>query len=85
MGMIDTGDTVFHKPSGEKWVVACVEGKHLSWCGWPEGTADVNDCELIQKATEEEREELIKQLAKLESPDHRGIYARNRLAKDVTP
>jgi len=53
--MIDTGDTVRHISTGETWLVACVQGNDLSWCGWPEGYAKVNDCELIRKAPPEER------------------------------
>ena len=37
---IDTGDVVRHAPTGETWTVALVDRDRLSWCGWPEGTAD---------------------------------------------
>lgn len=83
---IDTADTVLHRPSGERWVVACVEGKHLSWCGWPEGMADLADCELVEKATPEERDELLKRLAAIQDEhgrrDHRKSYATHRLAQN---
>jgi hypothetical protein len=79
MMSIDTGDTVFHAPSGERWVVALVSGTRLSWCGWPEGTADLKDCTLIDKATPEERLELLNEMAAMGEPDHRGQYARRLL------
>lgn len=41
-----TGDHVLHKPSGETWVVAFVDGDDLAWCGWPNGLARTSDCEL---------------------------------------
>ena len=73
---IDTGDHVLHEPSGETWVVACVRGKSLSWCGWPEGMAALSDCKLVKKATPEERAKLLADLAAIGSSDHRAIYAR---------
>jgi hypothetical protein len=80
MSAIDTGDTVRHKPTGEKWLVACVEGERLSWCGWPEGTANVSDCELIQKAPPVEKESLLRRLADMRNGnDHRCRYARHAL------
>lgn len=54
---IDTGDTVLHGPTGERWVVACVQGDRLSWCGWPEGTANLADCVLVEKASPESKAE----------------------------
>lgn len=74
---IDTGDTVFHVLSGETWVVACVEDDHLSWVGWPEGRANLADCQLIKKASDEEKHKLLVELANMNSPnDHRARYAR---------
>lgn len=81
---IDTADTVLHKPTGERWVVACVSGKHLSWCGWPEGMAELSDCELVEKATPEARDELLAKLAAMQDEhgrrDHRKSYAMHRLS-----
>lgn len=76
---IDTGDVVLHRPTGEKWLVACVQGDRLSWCGWPEGTANVADCDLIEKATSEKRRKLLDELAASSSDGHRQRYARNVL------
>ena len=77
---IRTADHVKHKPTGESWVVACVQGNDLSWCGWPEGMARVSDCELIRKGTEEERLDLLKRLSEMPGPDHRKSYAQTALA-----
>lgn len=78
--MIDTGDYVLHHPTGEQWVVACVEGEYLSWCGWPEGMAKLSDCELLEKATPESKEKLLHQLADTTSNDHRSRFARHILS-----
>lgn len=75
---IDTGDTVYHGPSGEYWVVAYVEGNKLAWLGWPEGEADLADCKLIAKCTPEFREDTLKNMSA--STGKRGNYARNRLS-----
>lgn len=86
---IDTGDTVRHRPSGETWTVACVEGLRLSWCGWPEGTAQLADCELIEKAPPEARRKLLEEWAKPISHDrrndHRHRYAVRQLEKEANP
>ncbi len=74
-GAIDTGDYVHHGPSNEDWVVACVDGEYLSWCGWPEGEARLSDCTLIRKATQEERQKLLEQLAAMPSDCHRRRHA----------
>ena len=77
---IDTGDTVFHIPSGETWVVAYVQGPHLSWCVWPGGLAIVTDCRIVRKALDEERRRLLHELAGMGSPsDHRQQYAQQVL------
>ena len=47
------GDHVRHA-SGEVWVVAFVEYGRLAWAGWPEGTAALDDCEIIYRATDDE-------------------------------
>lgn len=63
---IDTGDVVLHKPSGEEWVVACVTEPYLYWCGWPYGDARLDDCELIRKATPEEKLRILKDCAAMQ-------------------
>lgn len=64
---IDVGDTVFHHPSQETWIVAYVRGRHLSWCGWPEGEAQIADCELKEQATVADRQKLLERLAGVET------------------
>ena len=78
---MDTGDIVIHKPTGEKWVVAFVDGERLSWCGWPEGLAYTKDCVLLEHARPEERLTLLHQLATMDGLDSRKTYAKNRLAR----
>ena len=77
---IDTGDHVRHAPSGEDWVVAYVRGDRLAWCGWPQGEADLADCTLVKKATQAERDKLLREMAASGSADMRASYARQRLA-----
>lgn len=60
---IDTGDTVFHRPTRETWLVAHVDGDRLYWCGWPEGTAAVCDCLLVDKAMPATRYGLLVEMA----------------------
>lgn len=79
MSDIDTGDTVFHSPSEEHWVVAYCRNGRVCCCGWPETLANESDCELVRKATADERQKLIEQLARIEGS--RGSYARGELAK----
>lgn len=80
MQPINTGDTVRHQPTKELWVVAFVQDDKLSWCGWPEGWAELSDCKLIKKATSEERTKLLKQMAAMPTEqDHRARYARATL------
>jgi hypothetical protein len=77
---IDTGDLVLHKPTGERWIVAFVRDGRLSWCGWPEGTASLADCELIEAATDERRVRLLNEMAAMRSQDDsRCRFARWRL------
>lgn len=74
---IDTADTVLHRPSGEKWSVAFVEGDRLYWRGWPEGSANVSDCELLKKATPEDRHATLVEMSK--SSGCRAAYAQRAL------
>lgn len=79
MTTIDTGDTVHHKPSGEDWIVAYVKDDRLFWCGYPYGEAKLSDCVLLEKATDEKRDSLLRDLANGQGTDPRRIYARERL------
>lgn len=78
MNNIDTGDYVHHIPSNEDWVVACVINDDLYWCGYPfGGSAKLSDCVLLEKATEESKNKLIKEI--LDSNGQEGSYIKNYL------
>lgn len=79
---IDTADHVQHVPSGETWVVAYVRGDRLSWLGWPQGEAALSDCMLLKKATPEERDSLLRDIASSGSNDARVSFARYRLEQE---
>lgn len=70
---IRCGDHVFHRPSGEKWVVAYAdyESGKLAWMGWPNGTADLADCELVQSADDEKHRRDVKCYAEKTEDDGR--------------
>jgi hypothetical protein len=74
MSAIETADTVLHRPTGEEWLVAGVDGDRLYWCGWPPGRANLADCELVQKATDEDRSKLRAKLAQLDADDPRQRF-----------
>lgn len=81
---IDTGDTVFHEPSGEEWLVAGVDGDRLMWCGWPEGDAALADCRLVKKATPEARRQLLLRLSQMPGNDQRKAFARRVLEQEAS-
>jgi len=76
---IKTGDTVFHRRSGETWLVAYAQNGYVCACGWPETLAYESDCELIESATEEKRLNLLHELAEKQGHDSRRSYARRIL------
>lgn len=78
---IKTGDTVLHRPSGEHWLVAGVDGDRLMWCGWPEGSANLSDCELINSCDAASELSMLHELADMSSPDMRRRFAIRRLTE----
>jgi len=71
---IRCSDAVIHKPTGEKWLVAYAdyETGELSWSGWPEGRARIEDCEIVRIATDEQhRKHVTEWLSKDGDNDHR--------------
>lgn len=74
---IDTADTVLHRPSGEQWSVAFVDDDRIYWCGWPEGSANFSDCELLKKATPAERHAALVDMSK--SSGCRAAFAQRAL------
>lgn len=76
--VIKPGDTVYHKPTGERWVVSFVQDGRLSWIGWPEGYADLSDCVLIESCSFEESFNIIRYLAEHgKDGDGRTRYAKS--------
>lgn len=77
---IDTADEVLHRPTGETWLVAVVDGDQLIPCGWPLSYAKTSDCELTKAATDEEREALLNRMADMKDDnDPRCRHGRWRL------
>jgi hypothetical protein len=59
------GDTVKHRPTGETWRLAYVNGRYLAWCGWPPGEALVSDCELVKACSDAEHRDMLEKWAKM--------------------
>lgn len=77
---MDVGDYVHHGPSNENWTVAAVEGDRLYWCGYPfGGSAELADRTMVEAATDEAREKLLKELASVASDERPAILARQRI------
>ena len=71
------GDTVLHHPSGERWTLACDEDKGYVVCaGWPETIAARSDVAREKAATDEERLEMLRQVAESCADQFRGRMAR---------
>ncbi|RAI34772.1 hypothetical protein [Rhodoplanes serenus] len=58
-------------------MVAYVDSNRLAWCGYPDGTAPLADCELIKQVTDAEHLEWLQAVAKVDG--RRGIMARRAL------
>jgi hypothetical protein len=57
------GDHVLHRPTGETWVVAFVDGDDLAACGWPFSIVPVSDCSLVKACTDAKHIERLHELA----------------------
>jgi hypothetical protein len=78
--IIDIGDIVKHRPTGEKWLVALVDDKDIYYCGYPfGGFGSLEDCELIKKATKLEREKVIRDLCNCRG-SQRPVFAARKTA-----
>jgi hypothetical protein len=75
-----TGDVILHRPSGEKWLVAWADDKHVICCGWPESQALIADCDLIEPATEEKHRRIVTEIATLSQRDLRQVRCAELLA-----
>lgn len=74
----DTGDIVRVPSLDEEWIVAFVEGDYLYCCGWPLTGVRLSQVELVERATPERRQQLLKDMAESRH-DMRSLYARHRL------
>ena len=72
------GDTVFHRPTGETWVVAYAEGEHLAWFGWPDGLAKLSDCEVTERCSDEEHAKAVDEWRRAQPHDDRGNPSHRR-------
>ena len=74
-----TGDIVLHKPTGEHWIVAYVDGEYMSWCGWPPGEARTADCEVVTVASDDEHWKWVRRVAEIAGNDKRARMAQRML------
>ncbi|MEM1354317.1 MAG: hypothetical protein AAGH88_05480 [Planctomycetota bacterium] len=82
MAGIDTGDRVYHRPTGETWLVARVDGDRVYWCGYPfGGFGSLGDCQLEGRASEDERAKLLAKIASSRGRTGANIasWAKDRL------
>ena len=70
---IQIADAVHHAPTGEDWLVARVTETHVYPAGWPPCRAEIADCTLLKKASEESRRDMIQRLSRLPASDARRI------------
>jgi hypothetical protein len=74
------GDTVFHRPSAEKWVLAFAGTNLVAPCGWPACTAKKSDCDLVRACTDAEHREMLEKWAnKKTDEDFRTHECREQL------
>lgn len=80
-----TGDVVFHRPSGETWVVAYADEERgeLVPCGWPFTIAQISisDCDLREATNDAEHLALLKRLAGMQTHDPRKWWAERELER----
>lgn len=69
-----SGDVVYHRPTGETWVVAAVDGLRVYPAGWPETLAWAGDVELREECSDEEHRSFAEAVARTTGP--RGAVAR---------
>ncbi len=80
------GDVVLHRPSGEKWTLACDEERaEVICCGWPESYAKAADCTLLRAATDEDRLVTLLLVAKGPRDHYRRGVAVQQLAREPHP
>ena len=77
--MINTADTVFHRPTGMYYQVACVHDDILYTLGYPAQKLLVDSCALIESASASARADVLMALAQSSSRRHRPECARQRI------
>lgn len=78
---LDSGDVFIHRPTGRQYTAACVHDGYVRTLGHPEITLRVEDCELVNAATYEQRIATLQALASSSSNNHRPTCARMRLSE----
>lgn len=74
------GDHVFHHGTRETWLLAADEADgEIVCCGWPETYAPASGCTLVKAATDEERLDILRAVARI-TDQRRGSLARDQLA-----
>lgn len=80
VSLFRAADVVQHVPTGEQWVLACdQQDRHVTWCGWPEGTALAEDCRLIKRASDKERHDMLVTWSSKSGNDLRIRWAKEDL------
>jgi hypothetical protein len=77
------GDVVRHEPTGETWVLAWADGRHVCPCGWPVTMALACQCVLLEAATNKQYRDMLRVWAGGEESDPRTRRCR-RLLEEVT-
>lgn len=77
------GDTVRHIPSGEEWTVAYAEGNKLARAEPPGIRADVSECEIIRRCTDDEHQKAVRGWSLLSSNDTRRARVLRLYGKAV--
>ena len=79
---IRTGDTVYHHPSKETWIVAYAdyERGELAWVGWPPGHAELSDCRLVKSCSDDEHLKELMALSQMRGRDSDGWDYRKSYA-----
>lgn len=76
----DTADRIRHRHSGEEFTVACSHDGYIYTCGTPSRTFHEDYCELVKKASHDDKMDLLQKMASVQSRQHRPVCARERLA-----
>lgn len=83
LGTFRAGDIVRHKPTMQHWTLAIDQhGDHVSWCGFPEGTALAKDVEIVERASDKERHDMLMSWAKQTGNDHRIRHAKATMTQE---